>query len=120
VAEVKAFSKYLLSFLQTRITDIWYIFTRLHDTITTGNHNINILFISISISKVDQDISVNIASRYGLDGPGIESGWGRGFPHPSRPTLGPTQSRVQWVPGLSRDYIVRGMALTTHPIQRPG
>jgi hypothetical protein len=24
----------------------------------------------------------------GLDGPGIESMWGRDFPHPSRPTLG--------------------------------
>jgi hypothetical protein len=27
---------------------------------------------------------------YGLDGPGIESRWGRGFPHLSRPALGPT------------------------------
>jgi hypothetical protein len=26
---------------------------------------------------------------YGLDGPGIESRWGRDFPHLSRPTLGP-------------------------------
>jgi len=25
---------------------------------------------------------------YGLDGPGIESRWGRDFPHPSRPVLG--------------------------------
>ena len=33
---------------------------------------------------------VGIATRYGLDGPGIESRWGRNFPHPCRPALGPT------------------------------
>ena len=32
---------------------------------------------------------VGVATRYGLDGPRIESRWGRDFPHPSRPTLGP-------------------------------
>ena len=46
--------------------------------------------------------SVGIATDYGLDGPGIESRWGRDFTHLSRPTLGPTQHPVQWVPGLSR------------------
>ena len=46
--------------------------------------------------------AVGIATRYGLDGPGIESRWGRDFPHPSRPALGSTQPPVQWVPGLSR------------------
>ena len=46
--------------------------------------------------------SVGIATRYGLEGPGIESRWGRDFPHLSRPALGPTQSPVQLVPGLSR------------------
>ena len=49
-----------------------------------------------------RDSSVGIATRYGLDGPGIESQWGRGFPHPSRPALGPTQPPIQWVPGLKR------------------
>jgi hypothetical protein len=30
-------------------------------------------------------------TRYGLDGPGIESRWGQDFQHPSTPALGPTQ-----------------------------
>ena len=37
---------------------------------------------------------VGIATRYGLDGPGIESRWRRDFPHPSRPDLGPTQPPI--------------------------
>jgi hypothetical protein len=46
--------------------------------------------------------SVGIATDYGLDGPEIESRWGRDFLHLSRPALGPNQPPVQWVPGLSR------------------
>ena len=42
------------------------------------------------------------ASRYGLDGSGIEYQWGRNYPHLSRPALGSTQPPVQWVPGFPR------------------
>ena len=42
-----------------------------------------------------RDSSVSIATRYGLDGSGIESRWGGDFPHPSRPALGPTQPPIQ-------------------------
>jgi len=46
--------------------------------------------------------SVGIATRYGMDGPGIESRRERDFLHPSRPALGPTQPPIQWVPGVKR------------------
>ena len=45
---------------------------------------------------------VGIAIGYGLEIPGIESRWGRDFPHLSRPALGHIQPPVQWVLGLSR------------------
>ena len=49
-----------------------------------------------------RDSSAGITTGYGLDSPGIESRWGRYFPHLSRPTLRPIQPPVQGVPGLSR------------------
>ena len=52
--------------------------------------------------SVGRDSSVGIATRYGLEGLGIESRWGRDFPHLSTPSLRPTQPPVKWVPGLSR------------------
>ena len=46
--------------------------------------------IAHSVSRVAMD----------LEGPEIQSRWGRYFPHHSRPVLGPTQNPIQWVPGL--------------------
>jgi len=46
--------------------------------------------------------SVCIETCYELDCPGIEYWWRRGFSHPTRSVVGPTQLPVQWVPNLSR------------------
>jgi hypothetical protein len=45
--------------------------------------------------------SVGIATDYGLEGPGSNPGGDELF-RPSRPTLGPTQPPVKWLPGFSR------------------
>jgi len=47
------------------------------------------------------DSSVGIATDNGLDGPGSNPGGDEIF-RPSRLALGPTQSPVKWVLGLSR------------------
>ena len=63
----------------------------------------SLLFISFcTVGAVGRDSAVGIATRYRLDGPGIESRWGRLFPHPLRPALGANQPPMQWVPGLYR------------------
>jgi hypothetical protein len=49
---------------------------------------------------VGRDSSVCIATRYGMEGPGIECRLWRDFSHPSRPALGPLQPPIQRVPGL--------------------
>ena len=66
--------------------------------------NINQLLIykRSTVFSVGWCRSVRIATGYGLDGPGIESRWGRDFPHLFRPALGPTQPPIQWVTFLSR------------------
>jgi hypothetical protein len=53
-----------------------------------------------TVSWQGRDSSVSIVTRYGLDGPRIESRWGRDFPHPSRRALGHTQPPIQGVLGL--------------------
>ena len=55
--------------------------------------------LTVCVLEGGRDSSVGIATRYGLEGPGIESRWGRDFQHPSRPALGPIQPPIQWVPG---------------------
>jgi len=60
----------------------------------------NLLICIISsyfLTRWARDISVIIATCYGLYGLRIESLWRRDFPHLSRTPLGPTQPPVQWV-----------------------
>ena len=64
--------------------------------------------------------AVGIVTGYGLDGPGIESWWGRDFPNLFRSALGPTQLPVQWVtslsPGVNSGRVV---TLTPHALLVP-
>jgi hypothetical protein len=48
-----------------------------------------------TLTKRGSGSVVGIATGYEMDDPGIESRWGRDFPHLSRPDLGPTQPPVQ-------------------------
>jgi len=50
------------------------------------DHN-NFIYNITTDTGVDRDSAIGTTTRYGLDGPGVESRWGRDFPHPSRPTL---------------------------------
>ena len=49
-----------------------------------------VYFMGVDENYVDRDSVVGLVTRYELVGPGIESRWGREFPHPSAPTLGLT------------------------------
>jgi hypothetical protein len=48
------------------------------------------LLTNINSNSITGDSAVGIATRYGMEGPGIESRWGRDFPHLSRPAPRPT------------------------------
>ena len=58
--------------------------------------------------------SVGIATDYGLDGPGSNSGGDEIF-RPFRPALGPTQPPLIWVPVLSGGKVRPGRAADHSP-----
>jgi hypothetical protein len=77
---------------------------------TNNDGNVCVQCSSSTINKtstrtVGRDSAVSVATRYGLDGPGIDSLWGREFPQTSITALGPTQPPIRWVPGLSRGTV---------------
>jgi hypothetical protein len=51
---------------------------------------IDTVYLLSYTEKVGRYGAVGIETRYGLNGPGIESCWGRVIPHLSRPALVPT------------------------------
>jgi hypothetical protein len=53
------------------------------------------VILQISHNFVGRDSAVGVVTRYGLDGPGIESLWEPDFPNRSRPALGPKQPPIQ-------------------------
>jgi len=58
--------------------------------------------VCVCVCVCEPSSSVGIATDYGLDGPGSNSGGDNIF-RPSKPALVPTQSPVQWVPDISRE-----------------
>jgi hypothetical protein len=110
--------KYRPLYLSTLHTIAHYTatFTKNYPHVTQKTNLFFLCILTPSMSAPRPGSSVGIANGYGLDGPGIESRWGRDFPHTSRPALGPTQPPVKWVPGLSRGYSGRSVTLTPHPL----
>ena len=72
------------------------------DHVLIQTDNLKNYFIFLYVATSEPGSVVGIETGYGLDGPGIESRWGRDFLQLSRPALRPIQPPVQWVPGLSR------------------
>jgi len=80
-----------------------YIYTSTHPQFFMFCYwvNFTFTFTHCIIYSCGLGSSVGTATYYGLDGPGWNPGGDEIF-RSSRPALGPTQSPVEWVPGLSR------------------
>ena len=82
-------------FLSTLLSDTVCLCSSLNGKESRQNCN------SVYVSSGGSGSSVGIATDYGLDGPGLNTGEDEIF-RPSRPALGPAQPPVKWVPGLSQ------------------
>ena len=71
-----------------------------------------VLIFSIMYSSCGPGSVVGIATAYGMDGLGIESRWGRDFPHLS------TQPPVKWVPGFPEGKVRPGRDADPSPPSR--
>ena len=75
-------------------------------------------YTSIPLFPLSLGRDSTVGIRYGLDGPGIESWWGRDFLRPSKPALGSTKPPIKWLPGLLSGGKVAG-SWTIHPHLAP-
>jgi hypothetical protein len=71
-----------------------YVLPRFPYFLSSSNLKCTMSFVSAFVLLMGRDSTVGIATRYGLDGPVIESWQGQNFLHPFRPVLGLTQPPV--------------------------
>jgi hypothetical protein len=93
-----------------------YLFLYSLHVSTLNNHHVRKYILFIFLYLASRDGVVGIATRYGLEGPGIESRCCRDVPHLSRPAPRPTQPPVKWVRAFPESKGGRGVVLITHPI----
>ena len=76
-----------------------------------------VIFTTTTVPEVwgNQDSSVGITTRYGLDGPRIESRWGARYS-----VSVANQPQGQWLPGTFQAWSGRVVVLTAHFVLVPG
>jgi len=80
----------LTRFKYVYFRDVNYTVVQFITTYTTYMLNYRYIYCLVS-----RDSVISIATRYGLEGLGVESRWMGDFPCSSKPTHGPTQPPVQ-------------------------
>ena len=90
---------FTISSMNCHSTDIRSLVCVHPKSLKTSPSTLKTCFTSVPFFGCVPGSSVGIATDYGLDGPGIESRWGRGFPHLSRPALGPPSLLYRTFPG---------------------
>jgi hypothetical protein len=90
------------------INTVWGQNAVVERAVITVPYRDNIKYTDVDSSVCGPGSVDGIATDYGLDDPGIETRWGRDFPHLSRTALEPTQPPVQWLLSLSWGYRAAG------------
>jgi len=77
--------------------DVERVFSKIYTKNRADNSSI-FLFQDLMNHTVRLDSSMGLATTYGLDGPGIETRYGRDFSHLSVPALWHNEPPIQWIP----------------------